>query len=294
VALRSAKRLANQISSGTIMPEYLRIFIGGFLLLVWAGVSDMSLAAVAGASTSRDSGTSVSADEARKRIEVLDSKIINKPDSAALYLERAQLYLERDENEKALGDYNKAIALKPDLDQAWYGRGLVYGRLGQLDKAIVDMSEFVRRRPNDSMGYTKRGVRYMWAGEVDKAFADYKKALALNANNAEAHDDIGVIYANRQDFKSALGHFGRAIEIDPLYQKAYYNRALTLLLMGEEILALSDIERSLELKADDRSALKLKAVILKSLGHAKAAKKADALADTMTERSWHEQHELSR
>ena len=103
-----------------------------------------------------------------------------------------------------------------------------------------------------------------------------------------------MINTNRRDFKSALGHFGRAIEIDPLYQKAYYNRALTLLLMGKEILALSDIERSLELKADDRSALKLKAVILKSLGQEKAAKKADELADTMTERSWHEQHELSR
>ncbi len=132
----------------------------------------------------------------------------------------------------------------------------------------------------------------MWAGNVDAAFKDYQQALRLDRHNTEAHDDIGVIYANRQNFKQAMFHFSRAIEIDPVYQKAYHNRALALFLMGNTVLALSDIERSLELSPHDRGGLLLKSAILKAVGRHEDAARIEEQARSAQEGSWHEQHLL--
>jgi tetratricopeptide (TPR) repeat protein len=293
VVLPSANERADNALPGGSLPGLMRIFISTALLLSVATSSLTTFAAVPETPGSQKHSPAITGDNATTQIKLLGGKIRAHPGRAPLYLERGNLYLHQQRHELALADYQQAIALDPGLDRAWYGRGMAYGRLGQLNKAIADMSEYIRRQPRDSMGYTKRGVRYMWAGEVEKAYSDYQTAIGLNANNAEAHDDIGVIYANRQQFRNALKHFTRALEIDPIYQKAYYNRALTLLLMGRDVLALSDIERSLELRADDRSALKLKAAILESLGHDQAAKEIDEFANSLTDRSWHEQHELS-
>jgi tetratricopeptide (TPR) repeat protein len=50
--------------------------------------------------------------------------------------------------------------------------------------------------------------------------------LEANPRLAEAHLYKGNCYANKEDFEKAIREYGLAIDSDPGYSLAYYNRAV--------------------------------------------------------------------
>lgn len=86
--------------------------------------------------------------------------------------------------------------------------------------------------------------------------------------------------------------FSRAIEIDPIYQKPCRNSALVLLLMGNTVLVLHDIERSLASRPAERGGLLLKSTILKALRWHNDAVRTEVEAECAEEDNWYEQHLL--
>ena len=75
--------------------------------------------------------------------------------------------------------------------------------------------------------YRNMGITYRHAGEPAQAIAAFDKAIALHPadvaddyiNRANASDDAG-------DFKQALADYAKALDIQPGYGEAYYNRGI--------------------------------------------------------------------
>ncbi len=62
------------------------------------------------------------------------------PNFAYGYYNRAWLYTQSSEREKALADYTKALELHPRLAEAYYNRGLILLALGRTKEGVADLS----------------------------------------------------------------------------------------------------------------------------------------------------------
>lgn len=213
---------------------------------------------------------------------------LTKPSQAVLHLQKANEHLGRREFDQAIDFFTRALRHDDTLDEAYFGRGMALGSSGLFDEGIRDLSVYLSRHPNSSRAYTKRGIRYLWKGASENAYQDFQKAIALDPGNAEAYDDIGVIFAQRQDFKQALESFRTVIRLEPLYFKAHHNMAMVYQLLGDSEAALVEVNNALLLKADSRSSMRLKGVILEGLGRHKEAREVSEEAEFMPEENWSE------
>ena len=68
---------------------------------------------------------------------------------------------------------------------------------------------------------------------------------------AEEHFYQGIEYRRQGDNDSAKDEFTRAIELDPEYYFAYYNRALVYYRIGELESSLADYNKAIELEPDN-------------------------------------------
>lgn len=89
---------------------------------------------------------------------------------------------------------------------------------------------------------------------IEEKVADYSQARSVlqqllkgDSENAFAWYNLGNIHLQTQDFHPAIDAYSEAIKYEPTLAEAYYNRALTLLFLGENELACSDLSRAGEL-----------------------------------------------
>ena len=68
---------------------------------------------------------------------------------------------------------------------------------------------------------------------------------------AEEHFYQGIEYRRQGNSDSAIGEFTRAIELDPGYYYAYYNRALVYYQSGKLESSLADYKKAMELHPDN-------------------------------------------
>jgi tetratricopeptide (TPR) repeat protein len=208
--------------------------------------------------------------------------------SAADFAMRGNALFELRQFDEAIEDFTRAIELDDELDLAWFGRGMALGRNRFISEGISDLSVYIKRNPASSLAYTKRGVRYILLGDMVNAERDLGKALELDPGNAEAHDDIGVILARRKDYQPAIDHFLTTIKLDPTYQKAYHNLAMSYYLTGQDQNALVAVDESLRLRPTARSSLMLKGHILRELGRQAEAEELLEEAEFLEAESWSE------
>ncbi len=109
-----------------------------------------------------------------------------KPDYAAAYVGRGNVYKEQRNSPLAIADFGKAIELKPDDPAAYYSRGLIYQAMNDHRSALDDLTVAVNYRPDASDPHYARGVSYMALNEYKKAFDDFQVAGTNKVNNYEA------------------------------------------------------------------------------------------------------------
>jgi tetratricopeptide (TPR) repeat protein len=167
--------------------------------------------------------------------------------NAIAYLERGNDYLDSEQYDKALVEYNQAIKLDPNYAEAYYKRGNVYYDLQQYDKALADYDRAIQINPNFADAYYNRSLVYYNLQQYDKALAGYDRAIQINPNFAEAYNNRGNVYYNLQQYDKALADYDRAIQINPNYADAYYNRSLVYKELNQPEKALADYNQAIKL-----------------------------------------------
>ena len=84
-------------------------------------------------------------------------------------------------------------------------------------------------------------------GDLAGALADYAKAIEIDPRYASAYFNRGIVRQAKGDLDSAIADYTRAIELDPRYAKAYYGRGLTRQAKGDLDGAIADHTKYLEL-----------------------------------------------
>lgn len=98
---------------------------------------------------------------------------------ARFYVELAQMYSVRGDNDTAMALYTRAISLEPQNSDLYVARGFFLLKQNQLDPALADLSTVIALKPDMADGYLSRGLVYLDHDKPDLARADFSKACQL-------------------------------------------------------------------------------------------------------------------
>ncbi len=84
-------------------------------------------------------------------------------------------------------------------------------------------------------------------GEYERAISDYTKAIDINPRFVKAYYNRGLCCADNDEYDRAISDWTKAIEIDPLFADAYNNRGFALAYKGEYDRACSDLQIACDL-----------------------------------------------
>ena len=116
-----------------------------------------------------------------KAIMDFSMAIILKPNDPSLFQERGEIYLDRQNYEKAIQDFNSAIHVDPNISDSllFTNRGQAFLERKDYAKAIEDCSKAIRLDPKNVSAYSLRCRAYREIGDSDKAAEDWNKWYEL-------------------------------------------------------------------------------------------------------------------
>ena len=85
---------------------------------------------------------------------------------------------------------------------------------------------------------------------MTSAIEDYVKAIELNPDYVDAHYNRGGAYVNKGDYDRAIEDYTKAIELNPDYADAYKNRGFAYSGKGDYNCAIENYTRAIKLNPD--------------------------------------------
>ncbi len=137
-------------------------------------------------------------------------------------------------------------------------RGVAYSMVKNYKSAIEDFDDVLKTNNDFTVAYIARGVaRYEDARTqedqrlamqgIAMAAADFDTATRLDPRLIHGWFNKGYILYTQRDYSQAVECFTKAIELDPDFGAAYYNRGLCYLSSGKKSDAFADLSRAGEL-----------------------------------------------
>jgi len=156
----------------------------------------------------------------------ITKKINENPKDAGLYNQRALLYLDKKDPDKALNDINKAITI--DSKNSLYLRTLsdVYFAMGKINNCKEALNKAIEINPDDAEAYLKLAEVFFYMKDYKKTFENTDKALAIDKLNAKADFIRGMAYKDMGDTAKAVRSFQITVEKDQEYFHAYMQLGL--------------------------------------------------------------------
>ena len=100
--------------------------------------------------------------------------------SASAHFDRANLYLQLDQPDKALADFDAALTLDPKNVKALIGRADVNYGARRFAASLADYTRVAEAQPKSAEVFFKRGSVYFDMGDFAAAYRDYSVSLSLD------------------------------------------------------------------------------------------------------------------
>jgi tetratricopeptide (TPR) repeat protein len=234
--------------------------------LVWITISQiwLSVACLAvPAAQSNDAGDCASGHVAiADEIAACTRLIVGAPNDAALpdiYRERGAAYLQNDDIDSAIRDFNEAINRRPDFANAYQNRGVAKFKRGDYESALADLNLAIKFNGDSAVFYGFRGVILNAMGEYDLAIADFGKSIRIDKSYANAFNNRGYAYQRKRMSKEALQDYTEAINLSPKTPKFYIGRASVKMDMDQLDGAITDLNEAIRLDPRDSEAFLVRA-----------------------------------
>jgi tetratricopeptide (TPR) repeat protein len=129
----------------------------------------------------------------------IDQALGARPDSPPLHYLKALVYgFEPDKRVAAEGaerEFKRAIELDPNYLAAYFGLANVFVNTQQQERAITEYRRIIERRPDDAVTYTLIGMLEDSRQNTDAAVENYRKAVQLDPSSAIAANNLAWAYA---------------------------------------------------------------------------------------------------
>jgi tetratricopeptide (TPR) repeat protein len=167
------------------------------------------------------------------------------PAHSSAYMNRSLLYLERNENQKALEDYNRYMELVSPYDaknnllnsmlsDSYRHRGAIHFKMAYYEKALHDFNTAIEYDPLSFDNYMNRALTYMQMGMYEKAIRDFTLCHQSDPDDSDILNNRGVCYLRLNNLEAALEDFSKAILINSDNPSYCANIALVYQKMGRQ------------------------------------------------------------
>ena len=193
-------------------------------------------------------------DSRKNEIADLTEAIRLAPNDSYARIDRARIYEEQGDLNKAISDYTEVIRLislrKADIHlntEALLARAWLLGKKGELDKAILDYTEVIRLRPHDAYARCCRSGMCERRGNLGKAIADCNEAVQLRPDNAYMYLRRAHLYGKLGEVNQGIADCTEAILLKPDFAAAYDYRATLATKKGDLDAAITDATAAIRL-----------------------------------------------
>lgn len=206
-----------------------------------------------------------------------------------VHLRKAKLYLVMKDYENCAASVEKAIEIDPAEPDSYYLKGMALMENDKMDLAIesfqrsvtIDQNHFdalmqlgyiwekrdkkisidyfrsaTKANPQSTEALYNLGLLYQDIEQPEKAIESYKVINKLDPNNKLAFYNIGYVnLVFLQKYADGAEYFSKAIQLDPDYIDAWFNRGYCYELLKDKEKARADYEQVLKMKVNDPKAV---------------------------------------
>ena len=128
------------------------------------------------------------------------------PDSYHVHQLLGQLYVDREEDNKALTEYLAVAAARPDLPDVHFWLGHLYWKHGDSDRALVELTRQLELDPGHAETNGELGAVLVAEGRIEEAIPHLELAIRTKPDLWPAYVQLGHAYATQKNY-------GRAEEV---------------------------------------------------------------------------------
>lgn len=184
----------------------------------------------------------------RDAIKRFDNAIACEPDSADTYKNLAYAYINMGDREGAEAPLKKMVELTGD-ENSYVQLGDLYVQKGlelrseekeaesmeYFDKAIKVLEEGRKKHPQNGDILLLLSNSYIAADKLDVAKEAFKAGVEQEPDNKFYRYNYGSLLLNADEYEEAAVQLEKALELDPEYENAIYNLAVTNVKWGAKI-----------------------------------------------------------
>lgn len=198
------------------------------------------------------------------------------------YINRATLFVQHFEYEKAILDFSKAYELggKPTV---LISRGAVNMRMLRYDRALTDFNEALKKDDTLVQGYILRAKLYASIQEIELAEYDFNTAVNLSKDEATAYEERAQFFEQTNRLDLAIEDYSTVIDFNSDDFYVYVLRADLYEKQGKLELALSDYSKAITLNPYYSDLYQYRGDIRQSLGDLNGAKEDYAKFEELEE-----------
>jgi tetratricopeptide (TPR) repeat protein len=134
----------------------------------------------------------------------------------------AGYYRDRNENEQARDWFARYLAVDSTNGRIWAAAAQIYSRLGDQRNQKRCYEKGIESGTKIMAVYMDLGIMYANQKQYDTAIGIMRKALAVDTGSVFANEYMGEYYIEgTKSYREALPSFLRAIDLDPMFARAY-------------------------------------------------------------------------
>jgi tetratricopeptide (TPR) repeat protein len=161
-----------------------------------------------------------------------------------MYHRRAQIYLQRHDDQHAFADFDAAVSLSPYalLDRADARRDR-----GNYDGAIDDCELWLKTYPTDLRALNNRGYIFYLKKDYTRALADFNRVLAINPLHQLALENRSNVRKATEDYDGLFADCDEVIKKNPKSDWAYVTRGCAHSVRGNLGAAIADLDEAIRI-----------------------------------------------
>lgn len=196
--------------------------------------------------------------DTEEALNYLNKELSDNPKNGYAFVWVASIRNYQEEYGRALTAANFAVKFIPKKDKVYKAfahsnRAKVYTNLKEIDKALEDYSKAIEYAPDDIELYQDRAELYYAEEMYDLAEKDYQQMLVLNPGNVMGYMGLGRNANKQKQYTEAIAQFDYAIKLYTDYSSGYSFRAESYIGLEKYNEAIDDIIKALEIDYDEKA-----------------------------------------
>jgi len=162
-------------------------------------------------------------------------------------------YLNNNNLDEAIKQFNKALALDPKHFQSLNALGLAYSMKGDLPQAEKSFQRCLGISPTFMEARNNLGMIYQEMGFLDRAEEEFKKVLGdpNYASKELPYYNLARLYTLRQNWETAFFYADKATQTNARYHLGYNLRGYILENQGKLVEAVESYKQAVKLVPGD-------------------------------------------